>query len=330
VHTKRDEVLDMLKAVLYKVESRLQLFAEARVSNLASWNQKHHTRRLPRLLVIVDEIQNAMLDNKSRGEMESTLVDIASRARASGIHVIIATQRPSVDVITGLIKANFPSRVAFNCFSIHDSRTILDTTEAANLGRPGLLVFRGLGNHHFRCQSPWLTEGLIDEIVTNAIAGTGATTTRRSVGIPDLIGWAINENGGKFSVDDIYQQFRPQGITYQEIRNIAVQFGVHSQLIEHGEKFYKYRKRDATFVEVDAAGNPVGVVTIEALLRWALQHNGEFGVNQIYEAFRADLTKKQVIDLCKLYEKKQVELDGVTYRLQPGNNHRVRVWVTVD
>lgn len=329
IYSKRDEVLDMLRAVLYEVERRLQMFASERVSKIASWNDKHHARRLPRLLVVVDEIQNAMLDSKSKGEMESILVDIASRARATGIHVIIATQRPSVDVITGLIKANFPSRVAFNCFSIHDSKTILDTTEAANLGRPGLLVFRGMGDRHFRCQSPWLSEGLIEEIVSNAVAGTGKTTQKRSVGVPDLIRWAVEQNEGHFTVDQLYATFRPQGITYAEVRNVWATLSVKGAVSEVDGRYFTFRKRDSTLIECDVNGDPLFMLTIEDLAKWALKHKkGTFTRRDVVAAFKGKLPENIFNKLCQEYEGKVIQIEGFSYRLEPGGKNKSRRWVS--
>jgi len=331
IYSKRDDTLDMLRAILYEVERRLQLFAEEKVSKLSSWNQKHHNRALPRILVVVDEIQNAMLDSKTRGEMEAVLVDIASRARATGIHVIIATQRPSVDVITGLIKANFPSRVAFNCFSIHDSKTILDTTEAANLGRPGLMVFRGLGNRAFRCQSPWLTEGLIQEVIDNTIEGVGKKVETRNVGVPDILDWAIHKNDGQFTIDGMYQTFRAQGITYAECRRVWADITVRSS-VEVAGKLYKFVKRNSHLIEVDQTGEPVGKVTIETLLRWSLaEQGGQFSYREIYKAFSRDLSSSRCKALIKQYEGKTVTIDDVIYKLNPGDGGRKpRHWVQVQ
>lgn len=151
-----------LKWCVREMEKRYQLLADANVRNVESYNKKWdsgkienkepkhaedepiiHESRLPFIVVIIDEFADLMM--VSSKEVEESVCRLAQKARACGIHVILATQRPSVDVITGIIKANFPSRIAFKVTSKHDSRTIMDGVGAEHLLGQGDMLFRPPG-----------------------------------------------------------------------------------------------------------------------------------------------------------------------------------------
>ena len=134
-----DQVVGTLQAVINEMESRYRKFAKAGVRNIKSYNTKtndHST--MPYWVVVIDELADLMI--AAPYQVEQQLVRLAQLARATGIHLVVATQRPSVDVITGLIKANFPTRIAFAVASSVDSRTVLDQGGAEKLlGRGDML-----------------------------------------------------------------------------------------------------------------------------------------------------------------------------------------------
>ena len=140
------------------MESRTESFARARVRNLASFNNKVIPKnRYPNIVVVVDELADLMYT--AGKEVEALIARLAQKARAAGIHLILATQRPSVDVITGLIKANIPSRVAFAVPSQTDSRTIIDGAGADKLlGKGDMLFLSTRYPRPLRLQSPFITE----------------------------------------------------------------------------------------------------------------------------------------------------------------------------
>jgi S-DNA-T family DNA segregation ATPase FtsK/SpoIIIE len=124
------------------MDSRYRLLENAHVRDLESLNQKYMRQGqepLPRVVIFIDELADLMMS--AMEITESALVRLAQMARATGIHLIVATQRPSTDVVTGLIKANFPARIAFNVASSVDSRVILDATGAETLLGKGDLLF---------------------------------------------------------------------------------------------------------------------------------------------------------------------------------------------
>ncbi|MBU1088364.1 DNA translocase FtsK [Patescibacteria group bacterium] len=133
-----DKVVSALKWAVTEMENRYKVFAEVGAKNISSYNDMAGFQSLPYVLIIIDELADIMLF--SPAEVEDCICRIAQMARAVGIHLILATQRPSVDILTGLIKANIPTRVAFAVSSMTDSRVILDTPGAEKLlGRGDML-----------------------------------------------------------------------------------------------------------------------------------------------------------------------------------------------
>ncbi|MCR4648309.1 MAG: DNA translocase FtsK [Lachnospiraceae bacterium] len=157
-----------LKFGVKEMEERYKLFADAGVRDLKGYNEKKAEepdgKILPQIVIIVDELADLMM--VAGKEVEESICRLAQLARAAGIHLIIATQRPSVDVITGLIKANMPSRIAFSVSSGIDSRTILDTNGAEKLlGKGDMLYFPQGMNKPSRVQGCYVS----DEEVLNVV-----------------------------------------------------------------------------------------------------------------------------------------------------------------
>ena len=135
-----DRVVGALQWMQREMEGRYQRFAQVGVRNIQEFNQKHPEEKIPYIVIIVDELADLMM--LAPDETERCITRLAQLARATGIHLILATQRPSVDVITGLIKANFPARIAFTVASGIDSRVILDQPGAERLLGRGDMLFQ--------------------------------------------------------------------------------------------------------------------------------------------------------------------------------------------
>lgn len=169
-----------LKKIIVEMERRYDLFSDNGVKNIAGYNtlveKKNETlleeqklRKLPYIVVIIDELADLML--VAAKEVEDSITRITQMARAAGIHLIVATQRPSTDVITGLIKANIPSRISFAVSNSIDSRTILDMVGAEKLLGKGDMLFLPLGeNTPLRVQGTYISEDEISNVVNYAIA----------------------------------------------------------------------------------------------------------------------------------------------------------------
>ena len=158
VVTDAKEAAARLRWIVAKMEERYRLLAGRGAKNIESFNREvGAAERLPYLVVVVDELADLMMT--SAGEVQNSLVRLAQIARAVGIHLIVATQRPSVDVVTGLIKANFPARIAYQVASRVDSRTILDANGAEQLlGRGDMIFVPPGGSRQARLHGSWVSE----------------------------------------------------------------------------------------------------------------------------------------------------------------------------
>ncbi|TRY26750.1 DNA translocase FtsK [Brevibacillus sp. LEMMJ03] len=153
-----------LKKVVAEMERRYNLFAKTGSRNIEMYNQQAEGSPLPYIVVIVDELADLMM--VAPGEVEDAICRLAQMARAAGIHLIIATQRPSVDVITGVIKANIPSRIAFGVSSMADSRTILDMGGAEKLLGRGDMLYLPMGaSKPIRVQGAFVSDKEVEDVV---------------------------------------------------------------------------------------------------------------------------------------------------------------------
>lgn len=193
-----------LQKVVDEMENRYELFAKVGVRNIAGFNAKveefnsqseYKQIPLPFIVVIVDELADLMM--VASKEVEDAIIRLGQKARAAGIHMILATQRPSVDVISGLIKANVPSRVAFAVSSGTDSRTILDENGAEKLLGRGDMLFKPIDeNHPVRLQGSFISDDDVERIV-NFIKTQADADYDESFDPGE-----ISENEGEFSDGD--------------------------------------------------------------------------------------------------------------------------------
>ncbi|MCY7817565.1 DNA translocase FtsK [Bacillus haynesii] len=159
-----------LKWVVEEMERRYELFAHSGVREIERFNEKVREQnmgeKLPYLVVVIDELADLMM--VAPNEVEESICRIAQKARACGIHLLIATQRPSVDVITGLIKANIPTRIAFSVSSAVDSRTIIDMAGAEKLlGKGDMLFLENGSGKPLRLQGNFVSDREIDRVVSH-------------------------------------------------------------------------------------------------------------------------------------------------------------------
>jgi len=169
VETDIQRILGVLRWVTVEMDHRYRLLESIRARDIEAYNRRVQSRKdgirpLPRIVVFVDELADLMMS--APDQTEYNLVRLAQMARATGIHLVVATQRPSTDVVTGLIKANFPARLAFAVASGVDSRVILDTPGAENLlGRGDMLFLQPEVGNPVRAQGVMITDQEIERII---------------------------------------------------------------------------------------------------------------------------------------------------------------------
>jgi len=203
VVTDPKEAAARLRWIVGRMDERYKLLAARSVRNIEGYNREvAPEERLPYWVVIVDELADLMM--VSAGEVETSLARLAQIARAVGIHLMIATQRPSVDVITGLIKANFPARIAFQVASKVDSRTILDQNGAEQLlGRGDMLFVPPGASRPVRIHGAWVAEGEVRAIV-GFLKQQGQAVYEEGLLQPVKESLPGGEAGGEAERDEIY------------------------------------------------------------------------------------------------------------------------------
>ncbi|CAG6218700.1 DNA translocase, cell division protein [Streptococcus pneumoniae] len=237
-----------LQKVVDEMENRYELFAKVGVRNIAGFNAKveefnsqseYKQIPLPFIVVIVDELADLMM--VASKEVEDAIIRLGQKARAAGIHMILATQRPSVDVISGLIKANVPSRVAFAVSSGTDSRTILDENGAEKLLGRGDMLFKPIDeNHPVRLQGSFISDDDVERIV-NFIKTQADADYDESFDPGE-----VSENEGEFSDgdaggDSLFEEAKSLVIETQKAsasmiqRRLSVGFNRATRLMEELE-----------------------------------------------------------------------------------------------
>ena len=168
------DVVSLLEFLKREMDYRLARFERAGgIQNIDIWNYRRRSEKMPRLVLFVDELASLMLDKSIKKNAEPLLADLTARGRAPGVHIVVATQRPEVKVVSGLIKGNIDVRCAFRVTDNPSSMVILDTTEAARfddstpLGR--FIYRRGIEKEEM--QAPFITPGQMTELVREVQAG---------------------------------------------------------------------------------------------------------------------------------------------------------------
>ena len=200
VITEAKKAASVLGWVVKEMESRYRLMTKDGVRNIDGYNGKHQLP-MPYIVVVVDEMSDLML--VAGKEIENYIQKLSQMARAAGIHIIMATQRPSVDVITGTIKANFPTRISFQVTSKIDSRTILGEQGAEQLLGKGDMLYMSSANRIIRIHAPFVSDNEIEKINNSLRAQAEPDYIDEILNFVDLKEVGSNENLG--DKDELYQ-----------------------------------------------------------------------------------------------------------------------------
>lgn len=208
VITKPKEAISALNNMVSEMERRYQLMSETRTKNIENFNEKAKAEKrdqLPYIVVIIDELADLMMT--SGKDVEYSIARLAQMARASGIHLIVATQRPSVDVVTGLIKANLPSRISYKVGQKIDSKIILDGMGAESLLGRGDMLFTPPGMSGLvRLHAPWSSESEIEKVVDFLKAQREPDYDRRFLADNGSTAKSSSDNGENKPLDELYEE----------------------------------------------------------------------------------------------------------------------------
>jgi S-DNA-T family DNA segregation ATPase FtsK/SpoIIIE len=213
VITKPKQAIVALNNMVAEMERRYELMAESRTKNIENYNEKvkrEGGEHFPYIVVVIDELADLMMT--SGKDVEISIARLAQKSRACGIHLIVATQRPSVDVVTGLIKANLPSRISYRVGQKVDSKIILDQMGAESLLGRGDMLFTPPGAPALvRLHAPWATEEEIEKIV-EFIKAQREPNYDKSF----LVEESQNSEGGS---SETYEELDP---LYEEAKNVVL------------------------------------------------------------------------------------------------------------
>ena len=204
-----EKILSALKWAMGEMDRRYKIFAERGVRNIDAYNELSGFQALPYIIILVDELADLMMF--APVEVEDAIARLAQMARATGIHLVIATQRPSVDVITGLIKANIPCRIAFNVSSLVDSRVILDGPGAEKLlGRGDMLYVPPEASKPTRVQGTFVSDKEVQKLVgflkeKSPVVNYTEEVTQQQVTIKKGLGAVSGGGGGGEGHDSFFE-----------------------------------------------------------------------------------------------------------------------------
>jgi len=201
-----EAVISALKWAVSEMEERYKKFAEVGARNIDMYNEVSGFSAMPYIVIIIDELADIMLF--SPVEVEDTICRIAQMARATGIHLVVSTQRPSVDVLTGLIKANIPCRISFAVSSMIDSRVIIDQPGAEKLlGRGDMLYVPPDQAKPTRIQGAYVSDGEIQNLINFLKQQAAPNYTEEIITMPVSGGFRGNVvQGGTEGKDDFFEQ----------------------------------------------------------------------------------------------------------------------------
>lgn len=238
-----EKIISALKWTVGEMETRYKIFAKAGARNIESYNTIEGVEKKPYILFIIDELADLMIF--APGEAEELITRVAQMSRATGIHLVLATQRPSVDVITGLMKANIPTRVAFNVSSMIDSRVIIDMPGAEKLlGRGDMLYLPPDKAKPVRIQGPYITEKEVVNLVKflrNQSPEVHYTeeVTEQAVTVRSGVGGTVVVNGGENdqlfnqALDIIMQQDKASASLLQ--RRLSIGYARAARILDQME-----------------------------------------------------------------------------------------------
>lgn len=219
----REKAVPVLELLRWEMDRRLAMFEPSGVQNIAAWNHRHRSNPMPRIVVFIDELASLMLEPDLKKDAERLLADLGARGRAPGIHLIIATQRPEVSVVSGRIKGNIDGRACFRVPDNASSMVILDDISGAQFPEDtprGRFIYK-FGNTRREIQGPWIGPGAIKAKVDSILEGD---TELQKAALPDptdIFIFALDNLNGDFPIHKLFDALKGKGISENYIRYLA-------------------------------------------------------------------------------------------------------------
>jgi len=228
----REKAVPVLELLRWEMDRRLAMFEPSGVQNIAAWNHRHRSDPMPRIVVFIDELASLMLEPDLKKDAERLLADLGARGRAPGIHLIIATQRPEVSVVSGRIKGNIDGRACFRVPDNASSMVVLDDVSGAQFPEDtprGRFIYK-FGNTRREIQGPWISPGVIKAKIDSIIEGD---TELQTAALPDpteIFLFALDNMNGAFPIQKLTIALKGKGISNKYLRYIARTY--ENELIE--------------------------------------------------------------------------------------------------
>jgi len=219
---EKSEAAIVLEEIRAEMDRRFDLFYDADTETIEGYNYRKSDKRLPYLLIVIDELAHLMTDpeyKNLRNIVESLMMDLTARGRAAGVFLWAGTQTPKTTVITTLIKSNMAARMAFHCVDYTSSQLILDSGEARGLGIKGRMVYQFAGERVI-VQGPYISREQITELVSSIARGDGPDAATLAVPPGDVWEYALNELGGNAPIRQIWGRFRRHGASQIYVRRL--------------------------------------------------------------------------------------------------------------
>jgi len=215
----RHDVIPAFEWLVREGEKRLAQLKGDHTKNIGEYNYHHPKDAMAHIVCIVDEWADVKLEPKLGKDAEELLINIASRFRAVGIHLIICTQTPNKDVISIRVKNVLPARLAFACPNIHSSMLVIGNGRAAGLGPRGRAIF-DWGHTQMELQAPLINNQTVDEMVASAIRGQweDIEVAHHDVTEQEIYEWATRDNDGKLQTEKVWGKFRHRGFNIEDAR----------------------------------------------------------------------------------------------------------------
>ncbi len=329
---KREQVIPALEWLIGEGERRLTMLKEGHIKHIGQYNFANRAHPLAHIMLVIDEWADVKVEPKIGARAEELLINISNRFRAAGLHVILCTQTPTKEVVSGRIKNALQTKLAFSCSNVHSSMVLVGNYEAHNLSPQGRVVFDHLDGRAV-LQTPYINNETVDATVAQAIRGEfdNAEPAAHDVTAQEIYEWSVKSNTGHLTAAEVFGKYRVRGMTQQYAEDFCrraegqtVMVGTTTYAVLPAAGSVPRRMVSTDQLEEEAAlaalsKQKAEPLTEQGLVEWALAHNGgKLQAKAVWEAFRErGLPQKAAEALCRKVEGQTFTVAGREYRVMP-------------